>query len=502
MSKESLCLRTFAEIIRSRMNKKSLIKTLSDDDDGATAVINGSAVFAFYSLLLESVLYVPKKNGDMDLPDVSGHMATQLKQGNDEVHAKIIEIAQRKAAVPDVSHFFAVNLIPNIPKVNLNVTLDAVDTLVQNDPAIGKTVKKKLKDARNAKTPADYLAEVFVLAVCNGKNKKLIVSASHLDSFSAEKHSKHRIWEASKRDYIASRSESSRFANLNILANLLPNGYVVHERFKEYGKTEDGDIMPLQDILNEYAANNISIIGEGGIGKTTFLLKLMESVYESGYDDKAAVPVFIELNRCPAQIGEWYSAKNQKTNFITRYMAAQMGSCELEDAPGDALTFIESEFAKTDSCANPEYVILLDGFNEVNRGKATGKNGEQTGSSIRELLNNEIKALMNRPNVRVITTSRKMDMAYFSGMTKNIELTGVKTEDIEEHLRENRYSEMDIRTIKSSHKLMDCLRIPLFLCMFTANGADDADRPSTRGEILYYFLAHIGFLTDGKIKQQ
>jgi len=84
--------------------------------------------------------------------------------------------------------------------------------------------------------------------------------------------SKKRIWEANKRDYLASRSEGNRFANLNILSNLLPHGYIVHDRFIEYGRTENGDLLPLQEILNENATNNISIIGEGGIGKTTFLL--------------------------------------------------------------------------------------------------------------------------------------------------------------------------------------------------------------------------------------
>jgi WD40 repeat protein len=302
------------------------------------------------------------------------------------------------------------------------------------------------------------------------------------------------IWEASKREYLASRSEGSRFSNLNILSGLLPHGYIIHTDFVEYGKTKNGDIKPLLEILNEHTADNIAVIGEGGIGKTTFLLKTMEEAYSVAFEDKAVVPVFIELNRCPAQIGAWYSASSNKTNFITRYIALQISSCELEDSAADVLAFIENEFKKENKRQRAEYIILLDGFNEVNRGGAVGKDGSPIGSSIREMLNKEIKALMTYPNIRVITTSRKTDLAFFPGMTVNVELTGVRKTDIEAHLHENKYSQWDINQIMASRKLMDCLRIPLFLCMFTATGLKDGQtghgtyRPITRGEILYCFF--------------
>lgn len=303
-------------------------------------------------------------------------------------------------------------------------------------------------------------------------------------------YSRMTIWEASKRDYLASRSEGSRFANLNILSGLLPHGYVVHADFTEYGMTDIGEIKPLFDIVADSKHDHISIVGQGGIGKTTFLLKMMEKTYEKKYDEKAVIPIFIELNRCPPQIGDWYTARSQRTNFITRYIASQLLFCEIEDVPSSVSAFVETELNKRGNRDCPQYLILLDGFNEVNRGPALNKNGVAIGSSIRDLLNNEIKALMRRPNVRIITTSRKMDMAYFSGMTKNIELTGVKTEDIENHLRENHFTEMEVKSIKSSRKLMDCLKIPLFLCMFTAGGNSGEERPITRGEILYRFFNH------------
>jgi len=308
----------------------------------------------------------------------------------------------------------------------------------------------------------------------------------------ATSNSKKEIWEASKADYLASRGEGSRFANLNILSGLLPHGYVIHTDFTEYGKTENGEIKPLRTIMDDYAAENITVIGEGGIGKTTFLLKTMEDVFSLDYCDRTAIPIFVELNRCPSQIGAWESAKHGKTNFITRYVASQICDCEYDNIPSELLTFVESELKKRNK--TPDYIFLLDGFNEVNRGAAVGKDGMPVGASIREKLNNEIKILMNYPNVRIIMTSRKMDKAFLPGTTRSVELTGVKKADIEAHLCENNYTQWDINHIVASRKLMDCLRIPLFLCMFTAQGAHggtdatDSLRPLTRGEILYHFF--------------
>jgi nucleoside phosphorylase/GTPase SAR1 family protein/WD40 repeat protein len=304
---------------------------------------------------------------------------------------------------------------------------------------------------------------------------------------SVDSYSKRMIWEANKEEYVASQRKGNRFANLNILSSLLPQGHVVTSDFTEYGKLNEKDIMPLQDIIDTHTNENISIIGEGGIGKTTFLLRLTEKIYGAEYNNQKPVPLFIELNRCPAQIGEWYSSKKNKCNFITRYIAAQLAVCEIEDVPNNALTFVEKELSKTRQHKLPEYVLLLDGFNEVNCGTAVDKHGKSVGS-IRELLNNEIKTLMNYENVQIITTSRKMDMAYFSGMTKNIELIGIRSEDITNYLRKNQYNDIDIRSIESSRSLMECLKIPLFLCMFTASGNRNEDKPVTRGEILYHFF--------------
>jgi len=338
-------------------------------------------------------------------------------------------------------------------------------------------------DTDVAEKCADLLITAFTNAA-SGKSNLADTSRMYVIS-----NIKGDIWEASRQDYLLSRSQGSRFANLNILSHLLPHGYVVTNMIG-YGRTEDDVDCPIEYIFDKYANDNIALIGEGGIGKTTFLLKIMEKHFEPELStlNPSETPIFVELNRCPAKIGEWYSARSNKSNFITRYIAAQGNQYAMEDVPATVLNDIEKEFRKTRKGQAPEYWLLLDGLNEVNRGIAVDASGKSTGSTIREMLNTEIKSLMGCPNVRVITTSRKNEMAFFVGDVKNIELTGIKKEEIAEHLKNNGYSQPDINKILSTRKLMDCLRVPLFLCMFTASETDITLKPMTRGEILYGFF--------------
>lgn len=463
----SLCFGTYAEALRL---------TMMEPYDGQKALTDLLLFFIIDKKNLKDKLGNPLS--------VTDKMASELFGFKSDIH-QAIKRASASQSVANISKkYFDEHVSPCIIKNLTDDLLMRLRKIISVDVNIPDKKKDEMLALANKETLADFLSTVFLYAL--QKPNKLSEAKKNVNANGS--YFKKAIWEASKREYLESRSEGSRFANLNIISNLLPHGYIVNTDFTEYGKNENGMILPLQDILDEYVMNNVSIIGEGGIGKTTFLLKLMEKAFEAEYDEKMAVPIFIELNRCPAQVGEWYAAKSQKTNFITRYIAAQMTLCEIEEAPSDILALIEGELHKKGNHKNPEYLILLDGFNEVNRSAAIGKDGASVGSSIREMLNNEIKALMRSHNIRIITTSRKMDMVYFSGKTKNVELTGVKVEDIEKHLRDNHYSEIDIKWIKSSRKLMDCLRIPLFLCMFTAGGVTAEYKPVTRGEILYSFF--------------
>jgi len=156
------------------MNKNAVIKTL----DGVRKFeivgqrnADVSGVFEFYSLLLNALMYTPIVNGMTDLPDIRPQMATYLKNGQQDVHPKFVALAQNQDAAVNVSPYFAVNLIPNIPKSSLNIVLDAVLAIVVGDTALGKTTHAKFKSWRKDKSEADFLAEAFILAVRARKNK-------------------------------------------------------------------------------------------------------------------------------------------------------------------------------------------------------------------------------------------------------------------------------------------------------------------------------------------
>ena len=179
MSGQPLCIRTFAETMRERMSKNAHIKTFdadkksfqSDTEAKNRDAVNLSQVHPFYELLLKSVLYVAIENETADIPDVDATMASQLKNGKWEIHGKIKEIAQDKGAKAIVTDYFAANLVPNIPSAVLQSVLDDIDALIKNAPDIKTRKKNALKQGfQQRKSDASYLAEVWLLAICNGVN--------------------------------------------------------------------------------------------------------------------------------------------------------------------------------------------------------------------------------------------------------------------------------------------------------------------------------------------
>ncbi len=292
------------------------------------------------------------------------------------------------------------------------------------------------------------------------------------------------LWNCSKTAFLASCREGGRFASLNIIQTILPRGYVVEPNFPARYREADGSINPVMDICKS-GTENIAIVGEGGIGKTTFLHQLMKEEFlnkngkERKYKSGCPVPFFIELNRCPEQIREWYNEALGKTNFITRYIGQLFENHSSIDSVDDiTLDMIEKEFQRIPEDCIPHYLLLLDGFNEVKSSK---------GLSVRTLLSNEISVLNTYPNIRIITTSRETQAAYYAADFKNVQLIGLEDHDIKAYFEQSNISEVLIGLYMSNKALLRCLRIPLFLCMFTAERAEELI-PETPGEILFHFF--------------
>ena len=300
-----------------------------------------------------------------------------------------------------------------------------------------------------------------------------------------------RIWEAEQRAFLFSHKEGSRFFDLNIIERLLPHGYITKNTFLLRARTTDGEIRPLMDIYKDNPRQDIAVTGEGGIGKTTFLQQLLEeefwddnkrpSIYKSG----RPVPIFIELKQCPSQIQDWYEEHRQKTNFITRYIGQLLENHRfLDNVSATTLESIEMELQRIPEDGNPQYLLLLDGFNEIS---VTGKGNTY---SCRSMLSNEISIIHNDyANVRIIATSRETQAAYFTSSFQNIYLTGLEENDIREHLELQNFSDTSIGITMAMKPLVKCLKVPLFLCMFCYEHPEDGVRlPETPGEILYNFF--------------
>ena len=304
-----------------------------------------------------------------------------------------------------------------------------------------------------------------------------------------------KIWKGSQQSFLQSHTEGNRFHDLNIIERLLPKGYVSENVFKFIGKEEDGTIRSLKDICSEDNAD-IAVTGEGGIGKTTFLQQILEDEFldnnkePAKYKTGRPIPIFIELRRCPALIEKWYEDYYKKTNFITRYIGQILENHSSLDAVSQqTLSSVEKELQRIPSNGQPQYLLLLDGFNEVS---VAEKGASQ---SCRVLLSNEITVIHKEyPNVRIIATSRETQSAYFTSSFRNINLIGLEEEDIKIHLEECNFSEASIGLTLSNKELVKCLRIPLFLCIFSCeNQADLPFLPETRGEILYSFFHRNSF---------
>lgn len=154
------------------------------------------------------------------------------------------------------------------------------------------------------------------------------------------------------------------------------------------GKTEGGQSAPLAELCKAIN-DHVAIIGNGGTGKTTFLHYLIEQSFAQSPEKFSDLPVyiFIELNRCPTDIVHWHNDPSRKTKFITRYIGALLENhASLDTVDDRILEYVEKELQKRPDGGKPQYVLLLDGFNEVKIDE---------GYSIRSLLSNEISTIKN-----------------------------------------------------------------------------------------------------------
>lgn len=348
---------------------------------------------------------------------------------------------------------------------------------------------KYLEKISDSDLPQLIACALYLAITCKNTLPNIVDDSTNTELISEEEQELFRksIWQASQQEYFISHQKGRRFANLNIIEALLPKGYIEPEIMDFHFDCSNDTLHTIDDICNS-TDDNIAITGEGGIGKTTFLQKILERSFGTEdspieYSTDKIIPFFIELNRCPRSINEWFESKYNKTNFITRCIADSIQHLDTKYRDYNALlTKLENEF-RTYHKNQYKYLLLLDGFNEVRT------DNNINGESVRAILSNEIAELKELPNIRIITTSRVTQSAFYAAYFTRVHLNGLVEDDIVNHLKKRDYEDTLIGQITTNANLMKCLSVPLFLYMFSyKNNYDNDSIPETYGEILYSFF--------------
>lgn len=232
---------------------------------------------------------------------------------------------------------------------------------------------------------------------------------------------------------------------------------------------------------------SLCLIGEQGMGKTSAMLRIMESCYrENSYGNGGEIPLYFDLGRVPECAGDYQGEYGPELNYIRREIARLfLGVNSLSDVPKDYVSNIDVLF--TQPTEAPEYLLLLDGLSEVSDGCVSDSDGNS--QTVRYLLFREIIFLLTEcPNVRIMFTSRT-DVTEVNCADYGVEklfLTGLNQESVEKYLASKNFSSRKIKDTLEDEDLFDCIRIPLYLKMFAV--LKKTNGVSTRVEIMSRFF--------------
>ncbi len=318
---------------------------------------------------------------------------------------------------------------------------------------------------------------------------------------------RHNLWNAGHRWLEDSKEVGGRFAALDINASLFPNASKAEQKsqrrrkFPIYVQREDdssgngNEKVALMQALSR-DTNHVYLIGQGGIGKTATLVHIMNEAYgeRQAYTDTCQIPLYVALSTAPDTYGALY--EGGKSTFIRRAIYKQVREDrtlkqirkkelgKLDEAfsvPFDtAVQPIEDLLSKITPA--PEYLLLLDGLNEVSRTHI-----EEAGRSVIQMILQEINWLMEEcPNVRVMITGRADEAMIHGDRLTRLALSGVEDDSIRQYLSACDCEEAKINRVFENDSLLETLRVPLFLVMYA--NLKDNDEISTQGEILRTFF--------------
>lgn len=235
--------------------------------------------------------------------------------------------------------------------------------------------------------------------------------------------------------------ESGRFKILTISDLLLPK--LEHKWLKvEVEATDEKENLPLQLAIEEHKQESnphIILFGSGGMGKTVSFIRLWQEWRDHR---QGPIPIFIALN-------EYNSCSEaDRKHFIFRYIHRNyLHNAIFSEA------IIEKLWALLINRPNdnPEFVFLLDGFNEITVDKT--------------LLIEELEEIITKAkNIQILVTSRldlNVESFHWVRNFNRISFRLIEIGRIEEYLKR-----AGIEDVPADKKLLDLLGNPMMLTLY------------------------------------
>lgn len=310
------------------------------------------------------------------------------------------------------------------------------------------------------------------------------------------------LWLAAQRWLENAQRPGNRFAHLHIDETIMPTAEQRKSSYTGFhiniieDENEKARISLLKAISN--VNESIYLIGQGGMGKTTALMRIMNEAYQGkGYTDNSQIPIFIELSFAPDTVGKHSRPyENGESTFIRRSIFQQLrADLTLKQVSEGQVSAISKVFTLEPEVAvdpitdilsrktpAPEYLLLLDGLNEVSRTVIP-----ETGRSVIDMVIGEIRDIIEKcPNVRVIITSRADQISNCGENLTKLVLCGLDDTQVLTCLRYSGMSDEEINVIGENTCLMQVLHVPLFLMLYTS--LRERGEAETAGEILRLFF--------------
>ncbi len=301
--------------------------------------------------------------------------------------------------------------------------------------------------------------------------------------------SKDLLYRSLRTDYESMKQ--NRFGHLDIIRRILPDVSSGTEEKRHIARAYSkgsSDPVFLHQLVGDSGRSYI-MIGDGGIGKTTSLVDILDRAYgEDEYPGR--IVIFMELCVLSQNPEDWYDEALGGI-FIEQFISSLLENKIRGFAKKDSslIALARGELFRENKKDRPEYVILLDGLNETGFLNAAGRR------RFYDALNNYLE---NGKNMQMIITGRSDAPELAGEHLDRLTTAGLDDKDIKEMLldavEEGRLkrAEYDLlmrnREIVSSaeYRLWTCLKVPFFLSMYCA--LSDHKGLTRRGEILKAFF--------------